>query len=257
MTNLPGNKRYSRVLTTVLEMLTLTLLLYSKYSQSFQPVVVAGTANLSVERCALISHSGNPPLESLITRLDMSNSESNNISIPFDGSEDRFYRWRFFQDFLDGDHLSSDVVNIVLYRVLDGVLKYPRPSGGGDTLGSDGIIEIKEEVREKIREILADSIEGRVKAVVTMSNDDDDYEKAKKSSLAILEQLERILPDPADEEEDYKSLWDTIIQIHGRGAVKFNESQNPISWDWKVANIVSRVLLHYDFLTYGIIDAPL
>jgi hypothetical protein len=249
------------MLTTFLGSLAFLLLLRPKYSHSFQPAIDTGAnINSYAEQCTLLSSR----IElSCITSLGMANSadsETQTVSIPFDGSEDRFDRWKFFQALLEGDHPSSDVVNIVLYRVLEGVLKYPRPSGGRDTQGSDDTIEITAEVKEKIEEILADySAEGRVKAVMTMSNDDDDedYEKAEEQVLAVLEQLEGILPDPVEDEEDFKSLWDTIIELHGREAVKFNQSQNPVKFDWKTANTVSRVLLHFDFLTHGIIDAPL
>eukprot|EP00536_Pseudo-nitzschia_multiseries_P015184 jgi/Psemu1/217143/e_gw1.835.2.1 len=187
-----------------------------------------------------------------------SESEAGCISIPFDGSDDRFDRWRFLQDFLDGDHPSSDVVNIVLYRVLEGALKYPRPAGGGDTLGSAEIEELTAEVKERIAKILSDySTEGRVKALVTISSNDDGYEEEEKLALEILEQIEGVLPDPIENEDDHKSLWDTVIQIHGREAVKISETQRPVSMEWRVASTVTRVLLHYDFLTLGIVDAPL
>lgn len=234
-----------------------------KYSHSFQPVVVVPVTakiNSSVQQCALSSRSVTRAVEFSITSLDMSNGdlETQNVAIPFDGSEDRFDRWRFLQGFLEGDHPSSDVVNIVLYRVLEGALKYPRPSEGSDTLGSDDIVELTSDVKKIIQEILAHySTEGRVKAVMTMSNSDEDYEKAEKSSLAILEELEKVLPDPIENEEEYKSLWDTVIELHGREAVKFSQSQNPTSLDWKIANTITRVLLHYDFLLLGIVDAPL
>jgi len=266
MNFLSGNNVSSTMLTTFLGSLAFLLLSRPKYSHSFQPAIVTANINSYAEQCTLLSsRSPTRPIElsSSITSLGMSNSadsETQTVSIPFDGSEDRFDRWKFFQALLEGDHPSSDVVNIILYRVLEGVLKYPRPSGGRDTQGSDDAIEMTAEVKEKIEEILADySAEGRVKAVMTMSNDDDDedYEKVEKEVLAVLEQLEGILPDPVEDEDDFKSLWDTIIQLHGREAVKFNQSQNPVPLDWKTANTVSRVLLHFDFLTHGIIDAPL
>lgn len=180
-----------------------------------------------------------------------SRSEVKNTAIPFDGSEDRFDRWRFFQDFLEGDYPSPDVVNIILYRVLKGALKLPQTSDGSDSEA----VEISAEVREKIEEILSDySTEGRVEAVVTITNTDIDYEEAHEKVSDILQQLEMVLPDPIEAEQDYKSLWDTVIEIHGREAVKYNESQKPVSLDWKIASTVTRVLLHYDFLTHGIVD---
>lgn len=237
------------------------LTLRPRFSHAFQPL--AGNVNVKSPLMQYVSNSrsGVHLREVFATGLYTavgSDSETQNIQIPFDGSEDRFDRWRFLQNFLEGDHPSSDIVNIVLYRVLDGALKYPRPSGGSDTLGSEETEEMTAEVKEKIREILSDySVEGRVNAVVTMCDDDGDNGEAKKSALAILDQIESVLPDPVENEEDYKSLWDTIIELHGRESVKFHQSQDPVSLDWKVANTVTRVLLHFDFLTLGIVDAPL
>mmetsp|Transcript_10711 Transcript_10711/g.25772 ORF Transcript_10711/g.25772 Transcript_10711/m.25772 type:complete len:254 (-) Transcript_10711:46-807(-) len=239
--------------------LYLTVLLLSNvmYAHPFKPAAFTANINAYRERLALVTSTLARPLERPFTSHCMrdSNSETQDVHITFSNIEDRFDRWRFLQDILEGDYPSPEIVNIVLYRVLDGALKYPRPSEGSD--GND-FVEIKAEVKQKIEEILTEhSIDGQVKAVATMSNFDGDYEVAKKNMLEILEQLEKILPDQIEEEEDYKSLWDTIIELHGREAVKFNESQNPISLDWKIANIVTRVLLHYDFLTLGIVDAPL
>jgi len=187
-----------------------------------------------------------------------SDSGTEDVSIPFDGSEDRFDRWRFLQEFLDGDHPSSDVVNVVLYRVLEGALKYPRPAGGGDTLGSEDTIEMTAVVKERLEKIISEySTEGRVKAVVTINKSDEGYEREEKKALEILEQIEGVLPDPVENEDDYKSLWDFMIELHGREAVKIHQSQNPVSTDWKIANTVTRVLLHFDFLTLGIVDNPL
>lgn len=237
--------------------------LRSRCTHSFQPAVNNYHAKSSVEeRCPSCRRSIEPSKTGFATAFCMtsSNSEVENVLIPFYGSENRFDRWRFLQEFLEGDHPSSDVVNVILYRVLDGALKYPRPSGGGDAQSGGDTIEMKRNVREKIQVILSDfSNDGRVKAVPTMSNKDDGdaYEKDLEHALDILEQIERVLPDPVEDEDDFKSLWDSIIELHGREAVKINETQNPVSVDWKIANTVARVLLHFDFLTLGIIDAPI
>lgn len=233
------------------------LALRIEYSYSFQPAITAPGINSCFGQCRLISRPVIQRIKFSSTSLGLSGSEIESTSIPFDGSEDRFDRWKFLQDLLEGDYPSSDVVNKVLYRVLDGVLKYPRPSGGRDTLGSDDTVEMTADVKETIKSILADhSTEGRVNAVMAMGNGDKDFVKDKKAALETLEKLERVLPDPVENEDDYKSLWDTVIELYGREAVKYNESQKPVLLDWKIANTVTRVLLHFDFLTFGIIDAP-
>ena len=247
-------------LTMLIGSLIFLLALYAEYSYSFQSPISTRTINLSTGQYALNRNNRKYPLEvsTSILRMSDSSSDKGSISIPFDGSEDRFDRWKFLQDFLEGDHPSADVVNIILYRVLKGALKYPRPSGGSDTQGSDDTVEMTADVKNKIQAILADhSTNGRVNAVMTMSNDDDDFEEAERVALTTLEQLDGILPDPVEEEDDFKSLWDTVIELYGREAVKINEQQRPVLLDWKIASTVTRVLLHYDFLTYGIIDGPL
>jgi len=206
--------------------------------------------------------------------LDMVSSDSSEkveteikteIEIPFDGKEDRFDRWKFLQDFLDGD-ASSDVVNIILYRVLDGALKYPRPTGRSEdnnsisTNNNNGVItevvvqqevvEMLIEVKENIKQLLSEySTEGTI-PIVGSSIDDN-------STIVLLEQLEKLLPDPIENEDDFKSAWDTLLEIHGRESVKINENQIPKSMEWKIATVVTRLLIHFDFLQIGIVDSPL
>ena len=126
------------------------LLIHSRYSHSFRSFVVNLNTDINgcLKQCIQSNHENKRRIELNKTRLYMSNSdlETQSISIPFDGSEDRFDRWRFLQNFLDGDHPSSDVVNIILYRVLDGVLKYEGPS--------ENVVEMTSEVKQNIEEIL-------------------------------------------------------------------------------------------------------
>jgi len=195
-------------------------------------------------------------------------------NVPFDGLEDRFDRWKFLQDFLDGD-ASPDVVNVVLYRVLESALKYPRPTGraggGADNDNTEGVVEdevveMTMEVKENLEQILSEySTEGQIPIVgltpIDMHDCDDEnktqQQQQQQQQSAILEQLEKLLPDPIENEEDHKSAWDTIIEIHGRESIKIDESQIPISMEWKIANIVSRLLVHFDFLQLGIVTSPL
>ena len=260
MRSFNSNAAFRIMLTTFIGNVMLLLASHSEYSHSFQPVVVTAGIDSCMGQCRLNSRPVSFRIDFSTTAVGMSGSGSDieNISIPFDGSEDRFDRWKFLQDVLECGYPSSDLVNVVLYQVLEGVLKYPRPSGGRDTQGSDDTIEMTADVKEIIKEILADySTEGRVNAVMSMSNNDEDIEKGGKLALATLEKLESVLPDPVENEDDYKSLWDTVIELYGREAVKYNESQKPVALDWKIANTVARVLLHFDFLTHGVIDAPL
>ena len=263
-----------------------------RWSNSFVPVVVnnnqhrhsydetttsSSSLEVSMMIRSIVQRPGLFPRGTTISStssLDMVSSDSSEkveteikteIEIPFDGKEDRFDRWKFLQDFLDGD-ASSDVVNIILYRVLDGALKYPRPTGRSEdtnsvsTNNNNGVItevvvqqevvEMLIEVKENIKQLLSEySTEGTI-PIVGSSIDDN-------STIVLLEQLEKLLPDPIENEDDFKSAWDTLLEIHGRESVKINENQIPKSMEWKIATVVTRLLIHFDFLQIGIVDSPL
>ena len=165
------------------------------YAHAFQPAIFSANINSSVGQCSLRIRSQSRPIKRYFTINEISNSnlEPQKATIPFDGSENRFDRWRFLQDFLDGEYPSSDTVDMILYRVLDGALKYPRPSEGRE---SKDTVEIKMDVRAKIKNILTQhSIDGRVMAVASISKIDDDFEAPENNMFEILKKLESVIPD--------------------------------------------------------------
>jgi hypothetical protein len=279
--------------STLLHALLLVNVLHSlpRWSNSFVPVVVVNnnqhrhsydgttTATATTMIRSVIQRPGfilrDASRSSSTSSLDMVSSDSSEkiekseIEIPFDGKEDRFDRWKFLQEFLDGD-ASSDVVNIILYRVLDGALKYPRPTGRSEdnnsisTNNNNGVItevvveqevvEMLIEVKENIKQLLSDySTEGKI-PIVGSSIDDDGN---NTTTVLLFERLEKLIPDPIENEDDFKSAWDTLLEIHGRESVKINENQIPKSMEWKIATVVTRLLIHFDFLQIGIVDSPL
>jgi hypothetical protein len=72
---------------------------------------------------------------------------------------------------------------------------------------------------------------------------------------SMVELLEGLLPDPREDEDAHKSVWDTVIEIHGREMVQYNET-NP-SPEWKISSLVARLLINFDFIIYGIPTGPL
>merc|ERR1711865_871155 len=169
----------------------------------------------------------------------------------------RFNRWRFLQEFLDGD-ASPNVVNIVLYRALKGASDEQQ-----EQEKEKDVAEMSMEKKERIRHLLSDySMVGRIPitglSTSSMNSNFDrgdadvDAEVKTLSMQQQLELLEKLLPDPIKNEDDHKSAWDTVMEIHGKESVKNNESDNPVSMDWKVSNTVSRLLIHYGFLQSGI-----
>jgi hypothetical protein len=139
---------------------------------------------------------------------------------------DRFDRWRFLQHLLEGDVENKDV-NKVLLAVLNNALARERTGDPDD----DSTTEITPELREKIGNAIVAS----------------EHPMEKLDSLEFLDPL---IPDHAEDEDASKSLWDTVIEMHGRESVKINEaSATP---EWKLSCIKARVLLHFDFLTEGV-----
>jgi len=111
--------------------------------------------------------------------------------------------------------------------------------------------------------------------------DDDDTDsqmvEVDSSALSILEQIEQLLPNIEEDEDAYKSTWDIVIDLYGRESVRVNEealqreresgrypsSENvgsgsleccADSLQWRTLCAVGRVLIHFDFLTKGILN---
>lgn len=159
-------------------------------------------------------------------------------------TNDRFDRWRFLQNLLDGE-AKALTVNQMLYYVLDGYLKYPRPKQeNSDETGSP---ELTAELRAKIEKILEESANESIAAM-------EDPECFPGRGFALLK-LEDLLPDPQEEEEAFKSLWDVVIEIHGREMVKIDESK--ATPQWKARCLITRLFIHFDFVVYGLVDRPL
>jgi hypothetical protein len=101
-----------------------------------------------------------------------------------------------------------------------------------------------------------------------MSSKEDNMVQVDVNALTMLEKIERILPDPNGDEESHKSAWDVIIDLHGRESVRVEEEalqkwvQNSDgsslnfraqSLQWRTLSTVGRVLIHFDFLTKGVL----
>jgi len=117
---------------------------------------------------------------------------------------------------------------------------------------------------------------------ITIDVEDDDdagsnMVEVDSSALSILEQIEQLLPNIEDDEDAYKSAWDVVIDLYGRESVRVNEealqreresgrypsSENvdsgsleccADSLQWRTLCAVGRVLIHFDFLTKGILN---
>jgi len=162
------------------------------------------------------------------------------------GLHDRFDRWRFLQQLLAQEATPEDT-NRVLYAVLEGYIKFPRPKyAGTDETGSP---ELSSELFSLIEELLDDSNDGRISALLPVGPDEDSCDEK------VLDRLEKLLPDLDEDEDAFKGLWDTVMELHGREAVKIDSGEGcPL---WRACSLIARVLIHFDFLSYGLVDSPI
>ncbi len=148
---------------------------------------------------------------------------------------DRFGRWRFLQDLLDGD-VKDDVVTGVLYNVLENYLMDPPVTASAD--GTQGSPALTPTLITQLETVLETFTESEIMALPGDTNE------------TLLQNLEKLLPDPEEDEDAHKSAWDTVIEIHGRDMVKAKE-MNPTE-EWRRLCLVARLLVHYDFLSRDI-----
>ena len=113
-------------------------------------------------------------------------------------------------------------------------------------------------------------------ASFTIDNDDEDQGgeqsnqpeevQLDQAAVSILTQIEQLLPDPMEDEESYKSAWDVVIDLYGRESVRVKEERLQRekesggrgtrcleNLEWRTLCAVGRVLIHYDFLTKGVL----
>lgn len=146
--------------------------------------------------------------------------------------DDRFERWKFMQNILEGD-ADEDLANHALFLVLDRAIRYLKE--GKTTEDSP---EITAALQEKIEKVLAASENRRI-PVLGVSEDMPTYNA-----------IQSILPDPVEDEDANKSSWDVVMQLHGMEMVKISE-KNP-TYEWTMSCSLVRLLLQYDFLENGV-----
>ncbi|KAL3780441.1 hypothetical protein HJC23_010351 [Cyclotella cryptica] len=105
------------------------------------------------------------------------------------------------------------------------------------------------------RELFHSSITDTTATIIESSNN-----IPSPPASSLLTQIEQLLPHPTEEEEAHKSAWDLIIELYGRESVRVREEKLQ-RWgaevgenrEWKTLCCLGRVLIHYDFLTRGVL----
>jgi hypothetical protein len=187
---------------------------------------------------------------------------------------DRFDRWRFLQSVLEEDNDARDSSDITAVLVAILRQQVQRKSDATTTYWNDhrrGVLEAilsdltspttatttsypqtlllhrMLALRDDDSDNRADSDDSRIGTTTTtlLARQQDQVD------LSLLDQLEQLLPnsDDDDHEDAMKGLWDTVIELHGREAVKINERN--ASRQWRTRCLIARVLIYFDFLTVG------
>lgn len=149
---------------------------------------------------------------------------------------DNFKRWKYMQNLLD-EELPAQDVNEVLYILLENYMKVDGDDEDSNTP------ERRDELIEALENVLdfQEEVEGR--KVIPVLKDPD----CQPGDRALLDKLKELLPDPIENEDAYKGGWDTVAEIHGKTAVKYNEGEGRAEWDAVCA--VARVMTYFNYLT--------
>jgi len=130
------------------------------------------------------------------------------------------------------EEVEGEVINRVLYKVLKTYRTSTTSLGNDESQASSGLTP---ELAASLDSVLDLSTDYTIPAISNAVDED------------LLKKLEKLLPDPVEDEDGHKSAWDTVIELHGRDMVKANET-NPTT-EWRVLCLVARLMIHYDFLS--------
>ena len=156
----------------------------------------------------------------------------------------QFSRWKFLQDTIEEDTDPKDV-NEILFKVLKSFYDNPRPLETEDGVTNPSPTLTNEQrtmLKNKPFEINNDS--GYI-SVLPMEG-----EEFSDEFYQTLDLLETLQPDPIDNEDDYKSCWDILVEMYGRESTKMAQKNGDVQF--KFRSSIVRLLLHFDFLTEGI-----
>ena len=188
-----------------------------------------------------------------------------------------FDRWRFLQKLLDDDINDADEILFVLqasvqqrYLQQQSLLSRmtPIPQSKNVTTSMVSTVDTLKDTPAKLA-LDIDYLEDLDESLVTMNFIVQEKSSATLNELLLsvesssasnsvsdrevfrfLGLLERLLPDPLRDEDAFKGLWDTVIELHGRESVRINEQLNTLNW--RTRCLIARALIFFDFLSVGI-----
>jgi hypothetical protein len=190
--------------------------------------------------------------------------------------KDPFDRWRFLQKLLDDNINDADDILFVLQACIQQRFQQLRTTPSrlvsmkqsqNSTASMESIVSVPADTCTPLQFVDTDGFtEDRLETmnIILQENSCATIQRLLQpvgsSSAPIflctpqddrfLCQLERLLPDPALDEDASKGLWDTVIELHGRESVKINEQINTMNW--RTRCLIARVLIFCDFLSDGL-----
>eukprot|EP00587_Corethron_hystrix_P009753 CAMPEP_0113313666 /NCGR_PEP_ID=MMETSP0010_2-20120614/9996_1 /TAXON_ID=216773 ORGANISM="Corethron hystrix, Strain 308" /NCGR_SAMPLE_ID=MMETSP0010_2 /ASSEMBLY_ACC=CAM_ASM_000155 /LENGTH=226 /DNA_ID=CAMNT_0000169719 /DNA_START=93 /DNA_END=773 /DNA_ORIENTATION=- /assembly_acc=CAM_ASM_000155 len=161
--------------------------------------------------------------------------------------EESHGRHKFIQRVLD-DTVQYDALMSVCVRSL---------SYGQDRANLYLKGELEEICDEKQMEKTAEFSDSDINEIKSILNPDG---STPSSFRQIAERIEELfLPDPSEDPDGYIGLWEIIAALEGVEYTKYMRTnfENPNnddqdSWSWYMRALACRVLVHYDFLTFGL-----
>lgn len=171
---------------------------------------------------------------------------------------EQFNRWKLLQQLLEAEADAADI-NEVLFRVMKSFRDVPRPLKIKDANGitRSNTSPIINDEKKKIIQSLLDfaseegdrsEIDSSIHSVPAFTDGTD----CIANSSQLLDIVEKLLPDPMEDEDAHKTCWDVVMEMYGKEAVKSEEMER--STEWRARCAVARVLIHYDFLETGIVE---
>jgi hypothetical protein len=201
----------------------ISLLLWSSLPflcYSFVPLLVTKKPWQKCELQFALRQSKQTAGHDIIERLDLSSE---------------FSRWKLLQEIMEEEIESSQDVNEILYLVLKSFVDNPREK---QTL-------TEEQVDVLVGELF--QIEDNIGFIPVMPLIVGEYNASHMNTLELLEKLQ---PDPIENEDDFRSCWDILMAIYGIEATKIAQKTDDV--EFKFRSGIVRLLLHYDFLTEGV-----
>ena len=193
------------------------------------------------------------PLEICASHDPSENIDEPRVQVPVDidiierlDLDSKFGRWKFMLDTMDEDgEVDPQDVNEILYKVLKSFYDNPRPEFTEDGKTNPSAI-LTEDQRELLVEDLF-RIENSVGVISVMPMEDEEF---TDEYTRILDLLEKLQPDPIEDEDDFRSCWDIVLEMYGREATKHAQQTGDVQFEFRSS--IVRLLLHYEFLTDGI-----